>query len=721
MAKLPDSFYKEYRDITKVLNTANSIEEFRAGISKAYTQDVKRSLGISKGSYFDKVISPKSDKKTSSVESISSSTVRVLSKNSMFLPVIAKEMNIMRQNIQLMVKRQGLIPKNKSDSSLTSTGQTSSVPSATKSGKSKGSFFGGSSDSEDNSGDKSSMFSGMGVLRLLSKGRLLLPALIGLLSAGYLTSVLYRALPFRKIASDFTKIFNDALSGMAQFFGLDGFLGDTIEKIRKFFGMKEDEGFLDVIARKLDETFKTTFFSANLNRAGNLIRNAAEDTVIFLKNAYATIMKYVSATMMTTADLMDALARDVKNYLLIWLDSNRLELYTVIGGVLGAILGSIVGSVGALAGGAIGAAYGKQRAEHDENEKNKIIAQNEGNIEAPFAKANLIAANLKNYMDFHTKAKSSDAFVEGDLSMNPDVLKTHAKLQGFDENYYVGMRGLDMSWVRKEYEKATHTSRVLGGALLAKQGTHEVENFDLRKRYGENLKSAEGMYPLEKYPTRAYPVNTLDYRKPEGIHAFGANRTNTKGQSYKHGGVDFLGNVGDPIYAMHDGVVQVKNQPKGMGKYIIIKGVNGSTVYGHLREDDKYLKVKTGDSVKYGQQIAEMGDSGNANGKPQLHFEAYSGDAFTSTRLNPEEFLKGLPARPTMDSPTGNKNSLISDVTQSAEKNFIDPLVKKFDEMIAAFMAKDTNVVVNTSSESIPAEPYSEEQLANYKLSGINF
>ena len=133
------------------------------------------------------------------------------------------------------------------------------------------------------------------------------------------------------------------------------------------------------------------------------------------------------------------------------------------------------------------------------------------------------------------------------------------------------------------------------------------------------------------------------------------------------------------------------------------------------------MKVKTGDSVKYGQQIAEMGDSGNANGKPQLHFEAYSGDAFTSTRLNPEEFLKGLPARPTMDSPTGNKNSLISDVTRSAEKNFIDPLVQKFDEMIAAFMAKDTNVVVNTSSESIPAEPYSEEQLANYKLSGINF
>jgi hypothetical protein len=74
-----------------------------------------------------------------------------------------------------------------------------------------------------------------------------------------------------------------------------------------------------------------------------------------------------------------------------------------------------------------------------------------------------------------------------------------------------------------------------------------------------------------------------------------------------------------------------------------------------------------------------------------------------------------------MENTSGNKNSLISDVTQSAEKNFIDPLVKKFDEMIAAFLSKDTNVVVNTSSESGVAEAYSEEQLANYKLSGINF
>jgi hypothetical protein len=41
--------------------------------------------------------------------------------------------------------------------------------------------------------------------------------------------------------------------------------------------------------------------------------------------------------------------------------------------------------------------------------------------------------------------------------------------------------------------------------------------------------------------------------------------------------------------------------------------------------------------------------------------------------------------------------------------------------MIAAFLSKDTNVVVNTSSESGVAEAYSEEQLANYKLSGINF
>lgn len=710
MAKLPDSFYK---DITKTLNSAKSLGDVRSGFSTAYAKSVKQSLGISKGSFFDKVISSKSDKKTSSVESISSSTIRVLSKNSMFLPVIAKEMNIMRQNIQLMVKKQGLTPKNKSDSSLTSTGQTTSVPSATKSGKSKGSVLGGSTETESGSEEPSILGRMIGGVM---KARLLLPAIIGLFTAGYLTSVLYRALPFQKIASDFTKIFNDALGGMAQFFGLDGFLGDTIEKIRNFFGMKQEEGFLDVIARKLDETFKTTFFSDNLNRAGNLIRNAAEDTVIFLKNAYSTIMKYVTATMMTTGDVMNALGRDVKNYLLIWLDSNRIELYSVMGGVIGAVLGSILGSVGAVAGGAIGAAYGNQRAKHDENEKARLIKEY-GSAEAGYSKTSLIVGHLKNFLDTQESKGISDSAIVN-LNNNRDWLMQYGRLQGFSDekakDVYGSNAKFTVGYFRKQLELYQDTNRLMSSAALSKSGTHELEKFDVVQRQSENIKSAEENYPLEKYPTRVYPVDNP--RMPKGTHAFGADRNNSKGP-YKHGGVDYLGHIGDPIYAMQDGTVQIKKQTNGMGDYIIIKGVNGSTVYGHINK----ALVKSGDSVKYGQQIAEMGDSGNAKGEPQLHFEAYSGDAFTSNRLNPEEFLKGLPTRPTMDNSTGNKGSLISDVTQSAEKNIIDPLVKKFDEMIAAFMAKDTNVVVNTSSESIPAEPYSEEQLSHYKLSGINF
>ena len=83
--------------------------------------------------------------------------------------------------------------------------------------------------------------------------------------------------------------------------------------------------------------------------------------------------------------------------------------------------------------------------------------------------------------------------------------------------------------------------------------------------------------------------------------------------------------------------------------------------------------------------------------------------------------MLGSGAAPTMQNPENNKSTTVTDIATNTKENIIDPLVKKFDEMIAAFMAKDTNVVVNTSSESVPAEPYSEEQLANYKLSGINF
>ena len=84
-----------------------------------------------------------------------------------------------------------------------------------------------------------------------------------------------------------------------------------------------------------------------------------------------------------------------------------------------------------------------------------------------------------------------------------------------------------------------------------------------------------------------------------------------------HDGIDLSGSVGLPIYAAHSGrVIYAGTGLSGYGKLIVIKGEGLLTIYAHNRE----LLVTRGELVKIGDEIAELGKSGNASG-PHLHFE----------------------------------------------------------------------------------------------------
>ncbi len=85
-----------------------------------------------------------------------------------------------------------------------------------------------------------------------------------------------------------------------------------------------------------------------------------------------------------------------------------------------------------------------------------------------------------------------------------------------------------------------------------------------------------------------------------------------------HDGLDIAGKAGSEIKAAAKGkVLYSGDEIKGYGNLVIISHERGViTVYAH---NDKNL-VKDGDSVKRGQPIAKMGDSGNAT-STHLHFE----------------------------------------------------------------------------------------------------
>ncbi|MDO9578907.1 MAG: M23 family metallopeptidase [Candidatus Cloacimonadales bacterium] len=101
-----------------------------------------------------------------------------------------------------------------------------------------------------------------------------------------------------------------------------------------------------------------------------------------------------------------------------------------------------------------------------------------------------------------------------------------------------------------------------------------------------------------------------------------------------HYGLDFGNLKGSPIYATADGVVQKVSKHKYLGKFLTLSHNFGyQTKYGHL---DKIL-VKEGDTVKRGQIIAEMGNSGRSTGS-HLHYEVVR----YSKHRNPYDYLNKL-------------------------------------------------------------------------------
>lgn len=84
-----------------------------------------------------------------------------------------------------------------------------------------------------------------------------------------------------------------------------------------------------------------------------------------------------------------------------------------------------------------------------------------------------------------------------------------------------------------------------------------------------------------------------------------------------HEGLDLAAPEGTPVLAAHDGVVVLESDSwGGYGKVIVVKGDGLMTVYAHNSEN----RVKKGKRVRRGQEIARVGQTGDASG-PHLHFE----------------------------------------------------------------------------------------------------
>lgn len=100
-----------------------------------------------------------------------------------------------------------------------------------------------------------------------------------------------------------------------------------------------------------------------------------------------------------------------------------------------------------------------------------------------------------------------------------------------------------------------------------------------------------------------------------------------------HAGIDIAGPIGTPVVAAADGVVIASGfSSGGYGNVIDIQHPDGSfTRYGH----NNRLIAGVGQTVKQGQHISDMGNTGRSTG-PHLHFEFHPSGG---SAINPMAYL----------------------------------------------------------------------------------
>lgn len=93
------------------------------------------------------------------------------------------------------------------------------------------------------------------------------------------------------------------------------------------------------------------------------------------------------------------------------------------------------------------------------------------------------------------------------------------------------------------------------------------------------------------------------------------NPTDPKVSKY-HTGIDIAVNTGTVFIASMEGVVEEVSSQGDYGNHVKITNGDVMTLYAHCNK----IYVNKGDIIKQGQEIGEVGETGNVTG-PHLHFE----------------------------------------------------------------------------------------------------
>ena len=196
----------------------------------------------------------------------------------------------------------------------------------------------------------------------------------------------------------------------------------------------------------------------------------------------------------------------------------------------------------------------------------------------------------------------------GNYIFSEDFLKKVNSIMSYDTNFielYENVKNKIMEVINNkenETQNQTENEENIGGEAEQTENVNQVE---------QDLSQIEADIQTAK--------NTTSFIKPiEGTISsrYGLMNPTTSSVPKNHTGTDIAANMGTKIKAATAGEVVLNSTEGDYGNHLKIQIGEISIIYAHCNA----LYVNQGDKIEQGQEIAEVGTTGNSTG-PHLHFE----------------------------------------------------------------------------------------------------
>lgn len=289
--------------------------------------------------------------------------------------------------------------------------------------------------------------------------------------------------------------------------------------------------------------------------------------------------------------------------------------------------------------------YSRRRQENTHQVQARVNVGEDGKNYRLFKKMTIqIIVCLIIYFVFYSIKNSEYIFSENFIKQTRQVLSYDLNLQE-QYNYIKGLiqsnennsntQQEDQNQILEENAIQNTTESVSEEKGQTQETNNNVDNKAVDTLAATEEKLPEESSSLSQALTDAQVIKeNYSLIKPlEGVitSRFGLRNPTTETVPKYHTGIDIAANTGTIFTAAMDGKVVLVSSKGDYGNHIKIQQNDVITLYAHCNK----IYVSEGEEIKQGQNIGEVGATGNVTG-PHLHFEIRKGENF----VNPDDLLE---------------------------------------------------------------------------------